>query len=75
MPKFRPPINLNKCRSYTQLITEDMPIDIKQFLNTAKDFFKLIRTENGGIYVGEMVSKKKNGTGFMRYPNHSYFFG
>ena len=52
-----------------------MPLDIKQFLSTAKDFFKLIRTEHGGIYVGEMVSKKKNGTGFLRYPNHSYFFG
>ena len=52
-----------------------MPLDIKQFLGTAKDFYKLIRTENGGIYVGDMVLKRKCGTGFLRYPNHSYYFG
>ena len=53
-----------------------MPLAIKQFLSTARDRFKLIRTENGGIYVGELdVKKKKNGTGFLRYANHSYYFG
>ena len=43
------------------MITDDMPLEIKQFLNTAKNFHKLIRTETEAFMLVIWCPRRRMG--------------
>ena len=39
-----------------QIRTEDLPEEIKEFLQVSKQRYPMVATENGSVYMGEMVN-------------------
>lgn len=48
----------------SQLMIEDLPSEIVQFLDKAKGRHPTVTTQSGSIYVGEMMGQKQHGQGF-----------
>jgi len=53
----------------------DLPKEARQFLDNAKDKYRLTKLKNGAIYVGEWLNKLRHGEGFCLFPDKSYYFG
>ena len=53
----------------------ELPQEIRDFLEASKNRYPTIATQNGSVYVGEMVNGQQMGFGFCQAPNKTYYFG
>jgi hypothetical protein len=53
----------------------DFPKDIRDFLETYRNHFKITRLRSGAVYVGEFANKRRHGRGLCIFPDRSYYFG
>lgn len=57
------------------LLENDLPVDVKKFIDDSKGRYPTLSLQNGAVYVGVIINQKFEGTGLYLAADKSYYLG
>ena len=58
-----------------ELLKDQLPTEVRDFLEEAQKKYPRVTMQNGAVYTGEMLNQKQHGFGYYQSVDMAYYFG